>query len=160
MKTTRTAFCRTAIALGVAAAYSIPSYAQLEEVIVTATKRAESTQDIPMSVQAVSGERLEAMAITDLGDLSTTIPNFSIGDGLTTNLITMRGVGSGEDRSFEQSVSMFVDGIYMPRSRQTRSPFFDADRVEVLRGPQAVLFGLNSTAGAISYPRGGEQPRR
>ena len=150
MKTTRTAFCRTAIALGVAAAYSIPSYAQLEEVIVTATKRAESTQDIPMSVQAVSGARLEAMAITDLGDLSTNIPNFSIGDGLTTNLITMRGVGSGEDRSFEQSVSMFVDGIYMPRSRQTRTPFFDADRVEILRGPQAVLFGLNSTAGAIS----------
>ena len=150
MKTTRTAFCRTAIALGVAATYSIPSYAQLEEVIVTATKRAESTQDIPMSVQAVSGERLEAMAISDLSDLATTIPNFSIGDGLTTNLITMRGVGSGEDRSFEQSVSMFVDGIYMPRSRQTRTPFFDADRVEVLRGPQAVLFGLNSTAGAIS----------
>jgi outer membrane receptor protein involved in Fe transport len=124
--------------------------AQLEEVIVTATKRTESVQDIPMSVQAVSGEKLNAMAISELGDLATTIPNFSIGDGVTTNLITMRGMGSGEDRSFEQSVSMFVDGIYMPRSRQTRSPFFDADRVEILRGPQAVLFGLNSTAGAIS----------
>jgi outer membrane receptor protein involved in Fe transport len=124
--------------------------AQLEEVVVTATKRAESVMDIPMSVQAISGERLEAMAITELGDLATTIPNFSIGDGVTTNLITMRGMGSGEDRSFEQSVSMFVDGIYMPRSRQTRTPFFDADRVEILRGPQAVLFGLNSTAGAIS----------
>ena len=52
-------------------------------------------------------ERLEAMAISELGDLATTIPNFSIGDGVTTNLITMRGMGSGEDRSFEQSVSMF-----------------------------------------------------
>jgi outer membrane receptor protein involved in Fe transport len=103
-----------------------------------------------MSVQAVSGEKLNAMAISELGDLATMIPNFSIGDGVTTNLITMRGMGSGEDRSFEQSVSMFVDGIYMPRSRQTRTPFFDADRVEILRGPQAVLFGLNSTAGAIS----------
>ena len=143
-------FTRSLLATAVAVALPGAAMAQLEEVIVTATKRAESTQDIPMSVQAVSGERLEAMAISDLSDLATTIPNFSIGDGLTTNLITMRGVGSGEDRSFEQSVSMFVDGIYMPRSRQTRTPFFDADRVEVLRGPQAVLFGLNSTAGAIS----------
>lgn len=138
--------------LATAVALAMPSaaMAQLEEILVTATKRSESTQDIPMSVQAISGERLDAMAITDLGDLATTIPNFSIGDGVTTNLITMRGMGSGEDRSFEQSVSMFVDGIYMPRSRQTRTPFFDANRVEVLRGPQAVLFGLNSTAGAIS----------
>jgi outer membrane receptor protein involved in Fe transport len=143
-------FTRNLLAAAVAVALPGAAMAQLEEVIVTATKRAESTQDIPMSVQAVSGERLDAMAINDLGDLSTNIPNFSIGDGLTTNLITMRGIGSGEDRSFEQSVSMFVDGIYMPRSRQTRTPFFDADRVEILRGPQAVLFGLNSTAGAIS----------
>ena len=65
MKTTRTAFCRTAIAMGVATAYSIPSFAQLEEVVVTATKRAESVQDIPMSVQAISGEALRAMAITN-----------------------------------------------------------------------------------------------
>jgi outer membrane receptor protein involved in Fe transport len=143
-------FTRKLLATAVAVALPGAALAQLEEVVVTATKRAESVMDIPMSVQAVSGERLEAMAISELGDLATTIPNFSIGDGVTTNLITMRGMGSGEDRSFEQSVSMFVDGIYMPRSRQTRTPFFDADRVEILRGPQAVLFGLNSTAGAIS----------
>ncbi len=144
-------FSRNLVATAVSLA--LPGFAaaqQLEEVMVTATKRAETTQDIPMSVQAISSEALESFAISDLGDLATTIPNFSIGDGVTTNLITMRGMGSGEDRSFEQSVSMFVDGIYMPRSRQTRTPFFDADRVEVLRGPQAVLFGLNSTAGAIS----------
>ena len=149
MKATKL-FSRKFLASAVAVSLPGAALAQLEEVVVTATKRAESVMDIPMSVQAVSGERLEAMAISDLGDLATTIPNFSIGDGVTTNLITMRGMGSGEDRSFEQSVSMFVDGIYMPRSRQTRTPFFDADRVEILRGPQAVLFGLNSTAGAIS----------
>jgi iron complex outermembrane receptor protein len=147
---TNTRFTRNLLAAAVALAVPGAAVAQLEEVLVTATKRAESTQDIPMSVQAVSAATLESFAITDLGDLATTIPNFSIGDGVTTNLIVMRGMGSGEDRSFEQSVSMFVDGIYMPRSRQTRTPFFDADRVEVLRGPQAVLFGLNSTAGAIS----------
>jgi iron complex outermembrane receptor protein len=143
-------FARNLLAAAVTVALPGAAMAQLEEVVVTATKRAESVQDIPMSVQVVSGEKLNAMAISELGDLATTIPNFSIGDGVTTNLITMRGMGSGEDRSFEQSVSMFIDGIYMPRSRQTRTPFFDADRVEILRGPQAVLFGLNSTAGAIS----------
>ena len=95
MKTTRTAFCRTAIALGVAAAYSIPSYAQLEEIIVTATKRVESTQDIPMSIQAFPGEKLDAMGIDNLGDLSATVPNFTVGDTLTVSQITMRGVGQG-----------------------------------------------------------------
>lgn len=147
---TKSRFTHKALTVAVAVTLPNVALAQLEEIVVTATKRSESTQDIPMSVQAVSGEALQSFAISDLGDLATTIPNFSIGDGVTTNLITMRGMGSGEDRSFEQSVSMFVDGIYMPRSRQTRTPFFDADRVEVLRGPQAVLFGLNSTAGAIS----------
>jgi outer membrane receptor protein involved in Fe transport len=143
-------FTRSLLVSAVAMALPVTASAQLEEILVTATKRSESTQDIPMSVQTFSGDKMQAMAITELGDLATTIPNFSIGDGVTTNLVTMRGMGSGEDRSFEQSVSMFVDGIYMPRSRQTRTPFFDANRVEVLRGPQAVLFGLNSTAGAIS----------
>jgi iron complex outermembrane receptor protein len=143
-------FAKKLLVAAVAVALPSVAAAQLEEVVVTATKRAESAQDIPMSVMAISGEKLNSMAITELGDLATNIPNFSIGDGVTSNLITMRGMGSGEDRSFEQSVSMFVDGIYMPRSRQTRTPFFDAARVEILRGPQAVLFGLNSTAGAIS----------
>src|SRR5210317_2146983 len=118
MKTTRTAFCRTAIALGVAAAYSIPSYAQLEEIIVTATKRVESTQDIPMSIQAISGETLNAMGIDNLGDLSASIPNFTVGDTLTVSQITMRGVGSGEDRGFETPIATFKEGVYLPRSRQ------------------------------------------
>lgn len=130
----------------------------LEEIVVTATKRAQSTQDIPMSVEAVSGEKLSAMGIDNIQDLSATVPNFSVGESMTTNNVTMRGMGSGSDRSFEQSVSMFVDGIYMPRSRQTRSPFFDADRVEVLKGPQAVLFGLNSTAGAVSIHNAKNSP--
>ena len=122
----------------------------LEEVIVTATKRSESAQDISMSVQSISGQKLESLGIDNFENMSVNIPNFSVSDSLIVNQITMRGVGSGEDRGFEQSVSTFKDGVYLPRSRQTRSPFFDVDRVEVLRGPQAVLFGLNSTAGAIS----------
>ena len=142
-------------AISLCTAILIPSAATaqslaLEEIIVTATKRAESAQDLSMSVQSISGQKLESLGIDNFENMAVNIPNFTVSDSLIVNQITMRGVGSGEDRGFEQSVSTFKDGVYLPRSRQTRSPFFDVDRVEVLRGPQAVLFGLNSTAGAIS----------
>jgi outer membrane receptor protein involved in Fe transport len=151
-------FRKTALALAVTSLYAGAAAAQLDEVLVTATKRVESTQDIPMSVQAISGEKLDAMGIDNLGDLSASVPNFTVGDTLTVSQITMRGVGSGEDRGFETPISTFKDGVYMPRSRQTRSPFFDVARVEVVRGPQAVLFGLNSTAGAIAIHGAVNQP--
>ena len=141
----------TAVATIVGAAMTAPVMAQLEEVIVTATKRSESLQDVPMSISAMSGRQIQNLAIDNLEELSTMIPNFTVSDTLTVSQITMRGVGSGEDRGFETPVATFKDGVYMPRNRQTRSPFFDLDRVEVLRGPQAVLFGLNSTAGAVSF---------
>ena len=143
-------FSRNLVAAAVT--LTLPSFAvaQLEEVIVTATKRAQSTQDIPMSVEAVTGEQLDALGIMDFAGLSDTIPNFFVADGVVTTNVNMRGMGSGGDRSFEQSVGMFIDDVYMPRSRQYRAPFFDSSRVEVLRGPQAVLFGLNSTAGAVA----------
>ena len=126
------------------------AYAQLEEIIVTATKRAESSQDIPLSIETVSGETMMDMGITDLAELADTVPNLQVGYGVTSQAITIRGLGTGQERSFEQSVAMFIDGIYMPRSRQYQSPFLDAERVEVARGPQSVIHGLNSTAGAIS----------
>lgn len=132
--------------------------AALEEILVTATKRSANVQDIPMSVAAVSGDKMEAMAITDFEGLAATIPNFHVGDGIVSTNVNMRGMGSGGDRAFEQSVGMFIDGVYMPRSRQYRSPFFDAERVEVLRGPQAVLFGLNSTAGAVAVHSAKSRP--
>ncbi len=124
--------------------------AALEEIIVTATKREASVQDIPLSIEVVTGDVLEDRGITNLETLATTMPNLEVGDGLLTTGVAIRGVGSQPERSIEQSVGMFIDGVYMPRSRSYRSPFLDAERVEVLRGPQAVIFGLNATAGAIS----------
>jgi iron complex outermembrane receptor protein len=126
------------------------SAAVLEEVIITATKRVQSVQEIPMSIQAVSGETIAERGFDSLDQLSATMPSFQVGDGLLTTSVSMRGMGSQPERGFEQSVGMFIDGIYKPRSRQYRAPFMDINRVEVLRGPQAVLFGLNSTAGAVS----------
>jgi len=122
----------------------------LDEIVISATKREEAARDVPMAVQAIGGDQLRSMAIVDLAQMAASVPTLAIGDGLVTNDIYLRGIGSGQDRGFEQSVSTFRDGIYLPRSRQSRSPFFDVDRIEVLKGPQAVLFGLNSTAGAIS----------
>ena len=123
---------------------------QLEEIIVIATKRAQSTQDIPLSLQTVSGDTMDKMMITDFSELQSTIPSLRVGYGITTETVVIRGLGSGAERSFEQSVGMFIDGFYMPRSRQYQSPFFDVSQVEVARGPQSVVHGLNSTAGAIS----------
>ena len=141
------------ISLGVAAALVAPvAFAQieLEEVIVTATKREESSQDIPLSIEIVGGEQMADMGIVDFTELQSTVPNLNVAYGITTQVIAIRGLGSGQERSFEQSVGMFIDGFYMPRSRQYQSPFFDVARVEVARGPQSAIHGLNSTAGAIS----------
>jgi len=132
--------------------------ALLEEIIVTATKREATVQDIPMSIVAISGESISKGGIINLDQLSASVPNFQVGDGTLTTNIFMRGMGSQPERGFEQSVGMFIDGIYMPRSRQYRAPFMDANRIEILRGPQAVLFGLNSTAGAISIVSNTSRP--
>ena len=124
--------------------------AELEEVVVTATKRETSEQDIPISIETVSGDLIQKMGINNLDDLAESVPNLTVGYGITSQLITIRGLGTGQERSFEQAVGMFVDGFYMPRSRQYQSAMFDVHRVEVSRGPQAVIHGLNATAGAIS----------
>lgn len=129
---------------------STPSQAAvLEEIVVTAQKRAESIQDVPISVAAISGESIAKAGMNDMMDLSASVPNVKITDGVINQNIFIRGIGSGIDRGLEQSVGMFIDGIYMGRSRQYRAPFLDLDRVEVLRGPQAVLFGKNTVAGAV-----------
>ena len=123
---------------------------QLDEIVVTATMRESTIQDIPMSASVVSGESISEQGIIDFDQLSSSVLNFQVGDGTLSTNVSMRGMGSQPERGFEQSIGMFIDGVYMPRSRQYRAPFMDADRVEILKGPQAVLFGLNSTAGAIS----------
>ncbi len=136
-----------------AAALGGPAIAQetvLEEIIVTATKRAEDIKDIPMSVEVVSGEAVSDYRMVTLEDLSATIPNFVVAEGITNNNVAMRGVGSLGDRGFESPVTLFVDNVYNPRTRQYRLPFMDVDSIEVLRGPQAVLYGINSTAGAVN----------
>jgi len=122
----------------------------LEEVLVTATLRTESLQDVPVSVNAVSGEKMQEAGIDKIEDLQAYVPNLSMSEtGIGTN-IYIRGIGSGINPGFEQSVGMYFDGVSYSRAQLTRAPFLDLARVEVLRGPQNILYGKNSIAGALS----------
>ena len=122
----------------------------LEEIIVTAQKRAEGLSDVPISISAVSGKQIEAYGQTNLESVSSSIPNFKITQTAIANRIAIRGIASGDNKGFEQSVAMFVDGIYYGRDQLSRIPLVDLQRIEVLRGPQPTLFGKNAIAGAVN----------
>ncbi|MFT5711066.1 MAG: iron complex outermembrane receptor protein [Halioglobus sp.] len=137
-------------AIAMVTAAPVTQAQMLEEVIVTAQKRTESLQDVPISVTAIQGDKLEEAGIANMSALADYVPNLTISDAAVNTNIYMRGMGSGNNQAFEQSVGMYIDGIYMGRGRQYRSPFLDIQRVEVLRGPQGTLFGKNTVAGAIN----------
>jgi len=138
---------------------SVKTQAQtLEEVVVTARKRAESLMDAPVAVAAVSGQAMEARGVTNMEQLSAQVPGLQIGRAAQTSNVSIRGVGSGINKGFEQSVGMYVDGIYQPRSRQLTQSMVDVQQVEVLRGPQGILFGKNTVAGAIKMETRSAEP--
>ncbi len=122
----------------------------LEEIVVTAQKRAESLQDVPISVSALSGDKIADAGIQRFEDAATYVPNFSITKEAIGDKISIRGIGSGNNAGFEQSVGTFVDGIYRGRNVQSRFAFLDVGMLEVLRGPQGTLFGKNTVAGALN----------
>lgn len=132
-------------------ASSLTQAQMLEEVIVTAQKRAESAQDVPISINAITDKQLEMSGAGNMEGLSDTIPNVDIADSPGVTRVVIRGLGSGSGNAgFEQSVGMFIDGIYASRAALFQAPFLDLERVEVLKGPQGVLFGKNSIAGGLS----------
>ncbi len=122
----------------------------LDEIVVTAQKREESLQDVPLSVLAVSGDKIADAGIVRLDDLKAYVPALQVTETGIANNIYIRGIGSGLNQGFEQSVSTYADGIYRGRGPQSRMPFLDLSRVEVLRGPQPILFGKNAVAGAVN----------
>ena len=144
-----------AAAISLATAMTAPStFAQdlvLEEVVVTARKKAESLIDVPMSISAVSGDDISKLNITDLENLQDSLPNLSIvSSALSAQRTYVRGQGSDTNQGFEQSVGWFVDGIYGGRGEQFKTPTFDVSSVELLRGPQGTVLGKNIIAGAIN----------
>ncbi|PLW69841.1 TonB-dependent receptor [Pseudohalioglobus lutimaris] len=144
----------TPIAIALAMVPTAPLMAQqlmLEEVVVTAQKREQSLQDVPIAVSAMSGDRIDDIGITDLEQVALYIPNVNINQGQATSNIFIRGVGSGTNQGFEQSVGLYIDGLYSGRGQLAKVPLtLDLARVEVLKGPQGILFGKNTIGGAIN----------
>ena len=123
---------------------------KLEEVIVTAQKRIEKLQDVPLSIATVQGLKLDEAGVETIQDLTTLVPNIHFTESGISTQVRVRGIGSDNSQGFEQSVGMYVDGIYYGRAQLFRTPMMDMERVEVLRGPQGTLLGKNSIAGALN----------
>lgn len=125
----------------------------VEDIVVTARKRAESTQDIPVSVTAISALQIERNDLSSLEKISASTPQLVIGRNAAGSgaSIVLRGIGSNSTSiGIEQSVAVIVDGVYYGQGRVINEGFFDLERVEILKGPQALFFGKNATAGVIS----------
>jgi iron complex outermembrane receptor protein len=126
------------------------------EVIVTALKREQKLQDVPISMEVVTGEKIADFGANDFKQAVKFAPNVSVESTAGNDVIYIRGFGSPPANfSFDQAVSLYMDGVYAGKNRQAQSPFFDLARVEVLRGPQGALFGKNTAAGAISIVSAG-----
>ncbi len=144
-------YWKSLIAMAVATATSqgVSAQAQLEEVVVTASKRAESLQDVSVAVTAVSGRDLMALGVNDLTRLETLAPGLQFGQSGNDPRPAMRGARTQQVEANDVAVAFYTDGIYRPRHGQALAGFVDVDRVEVLRGPQGTLFGRNSLGGLI-----------
>lgn len=149
------------LTLGVALAISgvqVPAWAQssgyaIEEVVVTARKREESLQDIPMAVSAMGAESMRQKGIQSIDDMGGRVPGFQINMFSASEPdIFMRGIGTDiESAGAAGAIGVFVDEVYMSRGAGATSDLFDLERVEILRGPQGTLYGKNVVGGAISY---------
>lgn len=123
---------------------------KIEKILVTSQKRVQSLDEVPIAVTVVGGDKIDRQGINGLEEMSAFAPNVQINEGATQQSVFIRGIGSGANLGFEQSVGTFIDGVYFGRGRSARNPFLDIERIEVLKGPQGVLFGKNTIAGALN----------
>jgi len=150
--------CIFAAAAGIVLA--VPGFGQisdstrLEEIVITATRRTVSLQDVPMAVTAITGEDLANAGVARLEDLATQIPNTFIdtSGGLRSTDVTVRGISSNPNNpGVDPAVGVFVDGVYQSRPTTLNTNLYDLQRIEVVRGPQGALYGKNTMAGAINF---------
>lgn len=128
----------------------------LEEVVVTAQRRSEKSQDIPMSITALSQDALEKMGFTNINDISDKVPTLSIQpdfEKASALKVYIRGVGQEKPANFERDngVGIYLDDIYVGHGNALSSELNDIERIEVLAGPQGILYGRNTIGGAIKF---------
>lgn len=126
---------------------------QGNSIVVTATKREQTLQEVPVAVSVTSGETLERDQIRDIRDLQTVVPSLTVGQRQSSanTGFFIRGFGNGANNAgIEPSVGVFIDGVYRSRTASSISDLPNVQRIEVLRGPQSTLFGKNASAGVIS----------
>jgi iron complex outermembrane recepter protein len=132
-----------------------PSTSGLTDIIVTAERRQQNVQDIPISITAFDTRALETKRITGIADLLGAVPNVQLTpfpNVATSQRIFIRGVGNVNDQiTQDPSVAVYVDGIYSARIQGQATEVAELERVEVLRGPQGSLYGRNATGGAINF---------
>ena len=143
---------KTKIAAAVAAAIAGQSFAQevvIEEVIVTATKRESSVQDLAVSVTAIDGDMVNELQLVNVLDIDKAVPGLKVRYVGADPTIIMRGAGAAGTNDI--AVPIYVDGLYRPRAGQALASNLDLERIEVLRGPQGTLFGRNTFGGLVNY---------
>ncbi len=141
----------SALCIGFAASAPSAFADGIETVVVTAEKREQNLQDVPISIDVHSGSELQAFHVDSFAALQNYAPNLLIQSSPGNDAIFIRGFGSqAANYATDQSVSLYLDGIYGGRNRQFMEPFFDVDRIEIMRGPQGALLGKNTAAGALS----------
>ena len=129
--------------------------AGIEEITVTARRREEALQDVPIAITAFSADALALRGSSDIGELAQSVPSVTLEPSRATNSTLtafIRGVGQQDPLAgFEQGVALYVDDVYIARPQGALLDIYDVDRIEVLRGPQGTLYGRNAVGGAIKY---------
>lgn len=149
-----TKFGLASLTAGAISIYSLPAYAQVDEIVVSARKTTENLQDVPVSVSAFTGDFIQDSGAVELADVAALTPNFTIQeDGVSGSLfanIQIRGLTAVNTQlSSDQAVGILVNGAPVTRGTNILSNLFDVEQVEILKGPQGTLFGKNTTGGTV-----------
>ncbi len=137
---------------GLAVLPAIAGAQEIEEIVVTAQKRAQSVQDVGITMSAFSGDELGQMNVKNVAELAGNIPNVQVNYGFGQNAFNIRGLGINEfSANLDSPVAVHVDEVYMSKNFMTTMMLFDVERVEALKGPQGTLFGRNTTGGSINF---------